>query len=620
MPKLFSDPDAIADHIIREVGTSLVVGLPLGLGKANHIVNALYRRAAADCAIDLTFFSALTLEKPKPSNLLERRFIAPVIERLFGGYPDLAYAEALHAGALPPNIKIIEFFFLAGRWLHVPFAQQHYISANYTHAASYILERGLNVIAQLVAKRIVDGVARYSLSCNTDTTLDLLRARAEGRASFRLVGQVNSELPFMPGQGDLAADEFSAILDSPETGFPLFAPPAEPIGDTKYAIGLHAAGLVRDGGSLQIGIGQVGDALAQGLIVRHRDNARFRDIIKRLAPATAQLEELETGPFEKGLYGVSEMLFEAFLGLMDAGILKREVDGVALHGAFFLGPKSFYRSLREMPPVQLARIQMMPVSFTNQLYGDEEGKRRARVDARFVNNAMMATLMGAVISDGLEDGQVVSGVGGQYNFVAQAFALQGARSILTLEATRRTRAKLDSNIRWTYGHETIPRHLRDIVVTEYGVADLRGQSDADVIAAMLQISDSRFQSELARQAKDAGKLPKGFEIPAAHCENFPERIAAALKPARDAGLLPTFPFGTDFTDVEQRLIPALQLLQEAQQSPVRLPGMLWQGFVRQPDAADNECLARLGLDAPTTLAERAYRALVAAALARSRES
>ena len=88
------------------------------------------------------------------------------------------------------------------------------------------------------------------------------------------------------------------------------------------------------------------------------------------------------------------MLFEAFLGLIDAGILKREVDGVVLHGAFFLGPKSFYRALREMTPDQIARIQMMPVSFTNELYGDEDAKRRARVDARFVNNAMMATLDG----------------------------------------------------------------------------------------------------------------------------------------------------------------------------------------------------------------------------------
>ena len=226
---MFSDPEAIAEDIIRDVGTNLVVGLPLGLGKANHIVNALYARAAADRAINLTFFSALTLEKPKPTNLLERRFIAPVIDRLFGGYPDLAYADALHANALPPNIQVIEFFFLAGKWLHVPFAQQHYISANYTHASSYLLARGLNVVTQLVAKRVVDGVARYSLSCNTDTTLDILRARAEGRASFKLVGQVNSELPFMPGAGDLPAEQFSAVLDSPATDFPLFAPPSEPI-------------------------------------------------------------------------------------------------------------------------------------------------------------------------------------------------------------------------------------------------------------------------------------------------------------------------------------------------------------------------------------------------------
>ena len=241
---MFSDPEAIAEDIIRDVGTNLVVGLPLGLGKANHVINALYARAVADRSINLTFFSALTLEKPKPPNLLQRRFVVPLIERLFGGYPDLEYTDALHANALPPNISVIEFFFLAGRWLHVPYAQQHYISANYTHASSYLLARGLNVVTQLVAKRVVDGIARYSLSCNTDTTLDILRARGEGRASFRLVGQVNSELPFMPGPGDLPAEEFSAVLDSPETDFPLFAPPSEPI--TRHQI-RHRASRRRPG-------------------------------------------------------------------------------------------------------------------------------------------------------------------------------------------------------------------------------------------------------------------------------------------------------------------------------------------------------------------------------------
>jgi hypothetical protein len=614
MPKLFSDTDAIAEDIIRDVGTRLVVGLPLGLGKANHIVNALYARASADRSIDLTFFSALTLEKPKPGNLLEQRFITPVIDRLFGEYPDLAYAEPLRRGELPSNVRVIEFFFLAGRWLHVPSAQQHYISANYTHASSYLLAAGLNVITQLVAKRVVDGAPRYSLSCNTDTTLDVLRARAEGRAAFKLVAQVNSELPFMPGPGDLPADEFSAVLDSPATDFPLFAPPSEPISDTKYAIGLHATGLVRDGGTLQIGIGQIGDALAQGLIVRHRDSARFQDIMRRLSPAAALSPRLESSSFEKGLYGVSEMVTEAFINLIDAGILKRAVDGVILHGAFFLGPKSLYRALREMPSDEIRRIRMMPVSFTNEVYGGEEEKRAARINARFVNNTMMATLLGATISDGLENGQVVSGVGGQYNFVAQAFALPGARSILTLEATRSSGRKPRSNIRWSYGHETIPRHLRDIIVTEYGVADLRGKSDADVIAAMLAVADSRFQGELARAAKDAGKLPKTFEISSSHRENVPERIAAALRPAREAGLLSSFPFGSDFTEVEQRLMPALQVLQQAQNSLPQLARLLWRGMTRAPAAAQRECLARLGLDRPKNFSERAYRALVIAAL------
>ncbi len=618
MPRIFSDPEAIADDIIREVGTRLVVGLPLGLGKANHIINALFKRAVADPSIRLTIFTALTLEKPTPSADLEKRFIGPVIERLFGGYPDLEYAKALHAKTLPSNIEVIEFFFLAGKWLGNSYSQQHYIAANYTHAASYLLTRGVNVIAQLVAKRVINGETRYSLGGNTDTTLDFIRARGEGRTVFKIVGQVNSELPFMPGEGDLASDEFHAVLDSPETDFPLFAPPSEPITDTKYAIGLHAAGLVRDGGTLQIGIGQVGDALAQGLIVRHRDSAAFQNIMSRLAPGQPVLE---TGPFVFGLYGVSEMFFEAFLALIQAEVIKRDVDGVLLHAAFFLGPKSFYRALREMAPELIERIQMMPVSFTNQIYGEEDAKRRARVDARFVNNAMMVTLMGAAISDGLDNGQVVSGVGGQYNFVAQAFALEGARSMLTVEATRGSAKKLTSNVLWSYGHTTIPRHLRDIVITEYGVADLRGQSDSDVIGAMLSVADSRFQSELMKQAKDAGKLPKAYEIPAAHRENFPDRIIKALKPARDAGLLPTFPFGSDFTEVEQRLIPALQILKEASARPLDLIGLAAKGFsAGEPDSDTAACLARLQLTRPKSLSERLYRALVIAALERSKLS
>ncbi|MBE0703130.1 MAG: acetyl-CoA hydrolase, partial [Afipia sp.] len=535
-----------------------------------------------------------------------------VIERLFGGYPDLDYAKWLHAGILPENIEITEFFFLAGKWLHNGYAQQHYIAANYTHAVAGMLTRGLNVVLQLVAKRVVNGEVRYSLSCNTDTTLDLLKARAEGKIDFKLIGQVNSELPFMPGPGDLPASEFHAILDSAETDFPLFAPPSEPVGDAKYAIGLHAATLIEDGGTLQIGIGQVGDALAQSLIVRDRNNLDFCTAVSSLSPGEPARV---LAPFKEGLNGLSEMFFEAFLGLIEAGIVRREVDGAWLHAAFFLGPKSFYRALREMPQDRLNRIQMMPVSFTNELYGDEDAKRIGRPKARFVNNAMMVTLLGDAISDGLSNGQMVSGVGGQYNFVAQSFALDGARLILTLEATRHNGKRLESNIRWSYDHTTIPRHLRDIVVTEYGIADLRGKSDAEVIAAMLCVSDSRFQDELMRQAKAAGKLPQGYEIPSAHRTNTPERIVRALAPLREKGLLPEFPFGTDFTATEQRLIPALQSLQQASSSPAALFSLLWRGLSAS-STEDADCLARMGLDAPATMREHLYRWLLRGALRR----
>lgn len=613
MTEKFTSADAIVDAIIRDVGKTIVLGLPLGLGKANHIANALVARATADPSIKLTIFSALTLEKPRPSSELEKRFINPVIDRLFGGYPDLAYATALHANKLPGNIEVNEFFFLAGRWMGSPAAQQNYIAANYTHAFSYLLSRGVNVVAQLVAKREEAGQPRYSLSCNTDITVDLLKTRAAGETSFRLYAQVNSELPFMPGDGDLPEAEFAGVLNSAEVEFPLFAPPAEPVSDRKYAIGIHVAGLVRDGGTLQIGIGQIGDALAQALIVRQRHNADFTSAIQQL---TRTAHTPETGTFDAGLYGVSEMFVEAFLELIKAGIIKREADGALLHAAFFLGPKRFYKALRDMPKADLARIQMKAVSYPNALYGDEETKRAARQHARFVNNTMMATLLGAAVSDGLEDGRVVSGVGGQYNFVAQAFALKGARSVLTLEATRETGGKVESNIRWSYGHQTIPRHLRDIFVTEYGVADLRGKSDHDTIAAMLAIADSRFQGELMRQAKDAGKLARSFELPAASRHNYPERIDKALKPFRERELFPAFPFGSDFTETEQTLIPALQILRDASTSKSDLLRLAWEGL-RSDLPPDHDALARMGLDRPKSLADRLYRLLVLAALSRS---
>jgi acyl-CoA hydrolase len=603
-PQLFDDPGSLADAIIARTGKRIVLALPLGLGKPNRLANALVERAMADSSISLRIFTALTLEVPRASGDLERRFMGPVIERLFDGYPEMIYARELHTGSLPHNIEVNEFFMQAGKWLGSPRQQQSYICANYTHVLRYILQADVNVVAQLVVPD--EAGTRFSLSCNPDITPDLLKARREGAADFIYAGETNAALPYMGGEAEMAAGEFDFLLDNPALQFPLFAPPREPVTLADHAIGLRAASLIPDGGTLQIGIGSIGDAIGQALALRHRNNEAYRALAEALNGAGQEL-----APFEDGLYGASEMLVECFLDLIEAGVVKREAEGKLVHGGFFLGSRDFYRKLREMSDEARAKIAMVPVSYVNDLSGDEIRKRAARRKARFINTAMMATLTGAVISDGLDDGRVVSGVGGQYNFVAQAFALDDARSVIALRATRNKDGRTMSNVVGSYGHTTIPRHLRDIVVTEYGIADLRGRTDAEVVAAMLNVADSRFQDALLDEAKRAGKISKDYRIPEAHRDNTPARLEAALGAARKQGLLPLFPFGSDFTAEEQSLMPALGLLRNAGRGD--LIKLALRGGPE--NAATRPLLERMGLSRPESLKDRLYRRLLLGALA-----
>ncbi|WP_417482645.1 acetyl-CoA hydrolase/transferase C-terminal domain-containing protein [Maricaulis sp.] len=613
-PQTHSEPDALVDAIIANVGRSIVLAIPLGLGKPNHIVNALVERARADPGLHLRIFTALTLERSTPSSELERRFLEPALDRLFGLYPPIEYADMLRKGTLPANIEIDEFFFLAGRWRGVRRAQTNYISANYTDVWRYILDRKVNLIAQLVAKREVDGETRYSLSSNPDITAQLVDARAAGKADFMMVGQVNSELPYMSGEDvEVGEGEFAHMLDSPQTDFELYSAPKRPVALADYAVGLHVAGLVPDGGTLQIGIGAIGDAIAAGLLLRHRENEQFRQLASAVQIGEERACPCEHGPFEAGLYGASEMLTDGFVQLEAAGVLKREVEGAVAHAAFFVECRNFYKTLRDMPEARRQRFGMRRVGFTNSLLGDVEKRRQDRVKARFINSAMMVTLLGAVVSDATEDGQVVSGVGGQFDFVEQAFALEDARFILTINAVRDTRGKTVSNIVWSYGHTTIPRHLRDVVVTEYGVADLRGKSDGDVIAALLNIADSRFQDDLLASAKAAGKVALDYEIPAIFRNNTPERLRAVLGPARASGVLPEFPFGTDFTPVEQRLMSALARMKQASYSRRATASLILRGAFGR-GARDDEALERMGLSRPAGPAQWIYRWMLVAAL------
>jgi hypothetical protein len=286
--------------------------------------------------------------------------------------------------------------------------------------------------------------------------------------------------------------------------------------------------------------------------------------------------------------------------------------GTLLHGAFFLGPRGFYAALRDLPEAERRQFSMCAVSFVNQLDGADQALKIAqRRHGRFLNSTMMVTLLGAAVSDGLADGRVVSGVGGQYNFVAMAHSLPDARSILTLRSTREKNSKITSNILWNYGNTTIPRHLRDIVVTEYGVADLRGLSDQDAIAALLNIADSRFQDGLKREAQAAGKLRSDHQIPELHRNNTPRALEERFILPRARGLFSEFPFGTDFTREEIVLAKALSKLKDSTTGgwPRVKAASLAAASLGTPSTV-RPYLERMSLNAPKTRQEWLWQRLL----------
>ncbi|GAC1451606.1 MAG: hypothetical protein PVS2B3_03690 [Steroidobacteraceae bacterium] len=659
MPEVFDDVGHCVDAVLRRLGNRIVLALPLGIGKPNPLANEFYRRARREPALDLTIITALSLLKPRAHSALERRLLDPLTARLFGSYVEPDYARAVRDDTVPPNVRVIEFFLTPGAFLGAPHAQRNYLSANYTHVAREVLAHGVNVIAHLVARRVSGGQTQLSFGSNADVTVDLLplidAARTAGR-DIVMVGETHAQMPFMTGHAAVAPERFDFLVDHPRYDYDLFCPPNPPLSSIDHAIGMYASSLARDGGTLQIGIGEMGDALVYALLLRHQQNAAWRTALQALGTGScAALVDAQGGdtPFGAGLFASTEMFVDQLLELYRAGVLRRRVydslpierllaagqlserfdarvleqlraaglgpllgadefaqlqrygilrddvefdagrvrasggtwiaadladaasrarigaeclgrglrNGQVLHAGFFLGPRGFYAALRELPDSDRAQFGMRGVAYVNQLYGaDLELRMLQRRAARFYNTTMMVTLLGAAVSDALDTGQVVSGVGGQYNFVAMAHALPGARSILCVRATRTAHGRTTSNILWHYAHETIPRHLRDVVITEYGVADLRGRTDEEVISALLNVTDSRFQGELLAQAQAAGKIRPGYRIPPAFRDNLPQRLERALAPHRNAGRFSDYPFGTDLTAVEIELARALKFL------------------------------------------------------------
>jgi acyl-CoA hydrolase len=706
------DPEFIIDQIIEKVGKNLVVGTPLAVGKPNHLLNALYNRVKNNPDLNLKIFTALTLDKPKGKSLLEKRFLEPMAERIFGDYPDLDYEQDRQAGTLPPNVEILEFYFPAGRLLHNDYAQQNYICSNYTHVARDMMDAGVNVLLQMVSEGTFEGRECYSLSSNPDITLDLVRLMqkrySDDGSPIAFAAQVNQNLPFMFGDALVNRNTFDFVLVNAELEYKIFGPPKMAVTDRDFLIGLYISTLIRDGGELQVGIGAIGDALVYALLLRHQRNddylalLRGFEIMEKFGPVIDRIGG--TAPFEEGLFAASEMVVDGFMELYNAGIIKRKVyddlviqrlvnegsideavtpdtldlilmrkgihriitetdfeylqkfgifrrnlsylDGEittpegnqlsndltdldnrehiyehclgdkltnanVIQGGFFLGSQSFYDWLRNLNDEDRRLINMKSVQSINQLYGHEEIDRLHRKDARFVNTCLMMTLSGSAISDGLENNRLISGVGGQYNFVAMAQELPDGHSILNLRSTRITGKGETSSIVWNYGHMTIPRHLRDIVVTEFGIADLRGKTDQEIVHRLLDITDSRFQQELLKRAKANGKISSDYTISPAFRQNRVEEISGKLGKYKELGLFKVFPFGTDLTEEEIFIGKALKILKKKKQNmPVMIATILKAFLARTDPKPYRKYLERMGLEKAGSFEEKLYQKLL----------
>jgi hypothetical protein len=152
---------------------------------------------------------------------------------------------------------------------------------------------------------------------------------------------------------------------------------------------------------------------------------------------------------------------------------------------------------------------------------------------------------------------------------------------------------------------------RDMMVTEFGIADLRGKTDQEIIHQLLNITDSRFQPGLAKTAKENGKISCIYTISAAFKKNRVEEISKKLRKYKEHGLFKTFPFGTDLTDEEIFIGKALKILKKKKQIPTVMIGTILKAFFTPADQKPYEkYLRRMKLDKANSFEEKLYQKLL----------
>jgi 4-hydroxybutyrate CoA-transferase len=275
-----------------------------------------------------------------------------------------------------------------------------------------------------------------------------------------VIAQVNPRMPRTLGQAFLHRSQVDVWTAVDE---PLLEYPPTPVGEVERRIAGHVAGLVPDGATVQVGVGSIPQAVMEAL-------AGKRDL------------------------GVHSLLVEHMLPLVRSGVItnaRKRLHPGRMDVGEIMGTAALFAWSHENP---LVNMEPSDVVHDPEVVG-------ALGDFVSVNSALEVDLLGQVNAESV-DGRQVTGIGGQFDFVLGAARAAGGRSIIALAATasRGSRSRIVARLA-AGARVTTPRFLADYVVTEHGVAALRGKSDAGRARELLHVADPAFRERIEREIR-----------------------------------------------------------------------------------------------------------------------
>ena len=340
--------------------------------------------------------------------------------------------------------------------------------ADFRRFAPLLEQQRPRVMATVATPPDEDGWCSLSLHAG-GTYAELYRAAAD--PDRLLVVEVSEKFPRTRGlppehRHAVRVDDVDVLIESAAEPFAL--PEAEP-GDTDEAIAAHARRFIPDGATLQTGIGTIPSA-----------------IVARLAEG------------DGGDYGVhSEMFTDGLMVLHDAGKVtnrKGQFDGVSV-ATFAAGSTELYAWLDGND-----EVAFLPVEVVNS--PDLIGRNRTMVT---INGALAVDIHGQVVADTIGGAQY-SGIGGHEDFISGPALSLEDRSLLCLPSTVEIDGEVRSRIVPYFDAGavvTTPRHQVDVIVTEYGAAELQGLTVHQRGKALAEIAHPDFRDELREAAERA---------------------------------------------------------------------------------------------------------------------